>query len=30
VSYRRARLHTQALIRREANQVEAVWLQEAA
>jgi general secretion pathway protein K len=30
VSYRRARLYTQALIRREGNQVEAVWLQEAA
>jgi general secretion pathway protein K len=30
VSYRRARLRTQALLRREANRVEAVWLQEAA
>ena len=30
VSYRRARLHTQALLRREANRVEAVWLREAA
>jgi hypothetical protein len=29
VSYRRARLHTQALLRREANRVEAVWLREA-
>jgi general secretion pathway protein K len=29
VSYRRARLHTQALLRREANRVEAVWLLEA-
>jgi general secretion pathway protein K len=29
VSFRRARLHTQALLRREANRVEAVWLQEA-
>jgi general secretion pathway protein K len=29
VSYRRARLHTEALLRREANRVEAVWLQEA-
>ena len=29
VSYRRARLRTQALLRREANRVEAVWLQEA-
>ena len=29
VSYRRARLHTQALLRREGNRVEAVWLQEA-
>jgi general secretion pathway protein K len=30
VTFRRARLHTQALLRREANRVEAVWLQEAA
>lgn len=30
VSYRRARLHTQVLLRREANRVEAVWLREAA
>ena len=30
VSYRRARLHSQALLRREANRVEAVWLWEAA
>ena len=30
VSYRRARLHTQALLRREANRVDAVWLREAA
>jgi len=30
VSYRRARLHAEALLRREANQVVAVWLQEAA
>ena len=30
VSYRRARLHSQALLRREANRVEAVWLREAA
>ena len=30
VSYRRARLHAQALLRREANRVEAVWLLEAA
>lgn len=30
VSYRRARLQAQALLRREANRVEAVWLQEAA
>ena len=29
VSYRRARLHTVALLRREANRVEAVWLREA-
>lgn len=29
VSYRRARLHSEALLRREANQVQAVWLQEA-
>jgi general secretion pathway protein K len=29
VSYRRARLHTEALLRREANRVEAVWLLEA-
>jgi len=29
VSYRRARLHAEALLRREANQVVAVWLQEA-
>jgi general secretion pathway protein K len=29
VSYRRARLQANALLRREANQVEAVWLQEA-
>lgn len=29
VSYRRARLHSEALLRREANRVEAVWLQEA-
>jgi general secretion pathway protein K len=29
VSYRRARLQAEALLRREANQVEAVWLQEA-
>jgi len=29
VSYRRARLHADALLRREANRVEAVWLQEA-
>jgi general secretion pathway protein K len=30
VSYRRARLHSQALLKREANRVEAVWLLEAA
>ena len=30
VSYRRARLHAQALLKREANRVEAVWLREAA
>jgi general secretion pathway protein K len=30
VSYRRARLHAQALLKREANRVEAVWLLEAA
>jgi len=30
VSYRRARLHSQALLRREANRVDAVWLWEAA
>ena len=30
VSYRRARLHAQALLRREANRLEAVWLLEAA
>lgn len=30
VSYRRARLRAQALLRREANRVEAVWLREAA
>jgi general secretion pathway protein K len=30
VSYRRARLHSQALLRREANRLEAVWLLEAA
>lgn len=30
VSYRRARLRTEALLRREANRVEAVWLREAA
>ena len=29
VSYRRARLHTEALLRRDANRVEAVWLLEA-
>ena len=29
VSYRRARLHSQALLRREANRVEALWLREA-
>jgi general secretion pathway protein K len=29
VSYRRARLNSQALLRREANRVEAVWLREA-
>jgi general secretion pathway protein K len=29
VTYRRARLHTQALLKREANRVEAVWLREA-
>jgi general secretion pathway protein K len=29
VSYRRARLHAEALLRREANQVQAVWLLEA-
>jgi general secretion pathway protein K len=29
VSYRRARLHTRVLLRREANRVETVWLQEA-
>lgn len=30
VSYRRARLNSQALLRREANRVEVVWLREAA
>jgi general secretion pathway protein K len=30
VSYRRARLHSEALLRREAGRVEAVWLREAA
>jgi general secretion pathway protein K len=30
VNYRRARLHTEALLRREAGRVEAVWLREAA
>jgi hypothetical protein len=30
VSYRRARLHSQTLLRREANRVEAVWMREAA
>ncbi|MGH6690882.1 MAG: hypothetical protein ACREF4_09420, partial [Gammaproteobacteria bacterium] len=30
VSYRRARLHARALLRREGNRVEAVWLREAA
>lgn len=30
VSYGRARLHAQALLRREANRVETVWLREAA
>lgn len=30
VTYRRARLRTQALLRREGNRVEPVWLQEAA
>ncbi len=30
VSYRRARLHAEALLKREANRVEAVWLREAA
>ena len=30
VSYRRARLHTDALLRREAGRVETVWLREAA
>jgi general secretion pathway protein K len=30
VSYRRARLHAEALLRREAARVEAVWLREAA
>ena len=30
VSYRRARLHSQTLLRREANRVEAVWQREAA
>ena len=30
VSYRRARLHSQTLLRREANRVEAVWTREAA
>jgi len=30
VSFRRARLHTQALLRREGNRVELVRLQEAA
>jgi general secretion pathway protein K len=30
VTYRRARLRTEALLRREANRVEAVWLREAA
>lgn len=30
VSYRRARLQAQALLRREANRVEALWLREAA
>jgi general secretion pathway protein K len=29
VSYRRARLRTEALLRREANRVDAVWLREA-
>jgi len=29
VSYRRARLRTQALLRREASRVDAVWLREA-
>jgi general secretion pathway protein K len=30
VSYRRARLHAEALLRREASRVEEIWLQEAA
>jgi general secretion pathway protein K len=30
VSYRRARLHTRALLRREPNRVETIWMREAA